>query len=58
MPKLATAGGVRWLSVAPIIKLITINGNEARLIFRLPKGNYATTLLREFMKPSNPELTF
>lgn len=58
MPKLATGGGVRWLSVKPIIHLISVNGDNAKLVFRLPKGNYATTLLREFIKPNKPELDF
>ncbi|MGC8571419.1 MAG: tRNA pseudouridine(13) synthase TruD [Caldivirga sp.] len=58
MPKLATGGGVRWLSVKPLIHSISVKGSDAKLIFKLPKGNYATTLLREFTKPSKPELDF
>ncbi|ABW02399.1 tRNA pseudouridine(13) synthase TruD [Caldivirga maquilingensis] len=58
MPKLATGGGVRWLSIKPIIHSISVNGSNAKLIFKLPKGNYATTLLREFIKPNRPELDF
>lgn len=56
--KLAISGGLRWLSVNPIINSVSISDDVVKLNFRLPKGNYATTLLRELIKPNNPELSF
>ena len=59
MPELATSGGYRWLSIKPqSVKVEVIDDATFRVSFRLPKGNYATVFLREFMKPRNPEEVF
>lgn len=55
MPKVATGGDVRWLSVNPVIDSIRAEGDSLVFDFKMPKGTYATVLLREFMKPERPE---
>jgi len=51
MQELSVEGGFRQLS----LMVSEINyGNTGEIKFRLPIGAYATTLLRELMKPSNP----
>jgi len=58
MPELSIRGGYRPLFVTPIIKEIKVQGDVLTLVFRLPRGNYATVFLREVIKSPNPELTF
>lgn len=56
IPEIRSSGTFRPASVIPIIEKIEINRNDnsIRLVFRLPRGSYATVLLREIMKPSDP----
>ena len=51
MQELSVEGGFRQLSL--MVSDIDY-GNTGEIKFRLPIGAYATTLLRELMKPSNP----
>ena len=62
IPQIGERGGLRAV-VAPVkdFKLQVISacavahgGREADLSFMLPRGSYATVLLREIMKPTNP----
>ncbi|GAB6948304.1 tRNA pseudouridine(13) synthase TruD [Vulcanisaeta sp. JCM 16161] len=58
IPKLSVRGGYRPLFTKPIIININLIGNELSMVFRLPRGNYATVLLRELMKSGQPEVDF
>ncbi|MCG2863600.1 MAG: tRNA pseudouridine(13) synthase TruD [Vulcanisaeta sp.] len=58
MPELSIRGGYRPLFVTPIIKEVKVQGDVLTLVFRLPRGNYATVFLREVIKSHNPELAF
>ena len=58
IPKLSIKGGYRPLYVRPLILSTSVVNNELNIVFRLPRGNYATVLLRELIKSSNPETTF
>ncbi len=58
IPELSIKGSYRSLSVKPIIININLVGNELNIVFRLPRGNYATALLRELMKSKQPEIDF
>lgn len=54
MPELASFGQRRALVVASDDYVRAAEGDTARVRFRLPKGSYATSLFREFMKsPAN-----
>ncbi len=57
-PRASLKGGFRPLSVKPIVKHIVFENSNLNIVFRLPRGNYATVFLRELIKPRNPELTF
>lgn len=50
MPELASRGHRRPLAVAPHELSHTAQEHAVRFRFRLPKGSYATCLLREYMK--------
>ena len=50
MPELASFGQRRALVVHAGDYLRSVEGEAVRMTFRLPKGSYATCLLREFMK--------
>jgi tRNA pseudouridine13 synthase len=41
-----------------VIKEVNPQNNDLILMFRLPRGNYATVFLRELLKSLNPELDF
>jgi tRNA pseudouridine13 synthase len=58
IPKLYIKGSYRPLSVKPIMIKVEVQGNDLTLVFRLPRGNYATTFLREFIKSEKPETAF
>lgn len=53
MQELSSQGGFRQ---APLLcsDFSIVDKNVLSLSFKLPKGSYATTLLREFMKPVDP----
>lgn len=54
MPELASFGQRRALAVTPAPLDRAIEGDAVRFRFQLPKGSYATCVLREFMKaPAN-----
>jgi tRNA pseudouridine13 synthase len=58
MPIVSSRGTFRPLLVTPSnLQLDVISGNEGtavRVRFDLPKGSYASVILREFMKPESP----
>ncbi|WP_069808105.1 tRNA pseudouridine(13) synthase TruD [Vulcanisaeta thermophila] len=56
IPRASVRGGFRPLSVKPLIINYSVGNGTLTINFRLPRGNYATVLLREFMKSKNPEL--
>jgi tRNA pseudouridine13 synthase len=50
LPHCSSKGSRREI-VCPVKDIIhNVSGNDYKLIFSLPKGNYATCLLREYMK--------
>ncbi len=42
--------GTRRAALCPVLPEITLSGSSANLQFLLPKGSYATVLLREYIK--------
>ena len=42
--------GTRRAALCPVLPEITFSGSSANLQFSLPKGSYATVLLREYIK--------
>ena len=42
--------GTRRAALCPVLPEITFSGSSANLRFLLPKGSYATVLLREYIK--------
>jgi tRNA pseudouridine13 synthase len=53
MQELSSQGGFRQAPLCPM-DFSFINKTALTLSFKLPKGSYATTLLRELMKPVDP----
>ena len=58
IPRLSIRGGYRPLFVKPLIFNVSGSGNDLTLVFRLPRGNYATVFLRELMKSMTPETDY
>ncbi|WP_460173588.1 tRNA pseudouridine(13) synthase TruD [Vulcanisaeta sp. JCM 14467] len=58
IPKLSVRGGYRPLFIKPMIISVNLIGSELDMVFRLPRGNYATVLLRELIKSRQPEVDF
>ncbi len=58
IPKLSIRGGYRPLFTKPIIISTNLANDELNIVFRLPRGNYATVFLRELMKSKHPEIDF
>ncbi|GBE55851.1 MAG TPA: tRNA pseudouridine(13) synthase TruD [Euryarchaeota archaeon] len=50
MPELSPRGGYRTASLETEISYETMDENTLKFKFFLPKGNYATMIMREFMK--------
>jgi tRNA pseudouridine13 synthase len=51
MQELSQQGGFRQ---APLWCMDFEYGGQLKVSFKLPKGSYATTLLREMIKPDDP----
>lgn len=58
IPRLSVKGGYRPLFVRPQMINVELTNGELGMVFRLPRGNYATVLLREFIKSRMPETDF
>ncbi len=56
LPEISLEGTYRQASIKPTIEKIEIDqtNKTITLTFKLPRGSYATTLLREIIKPENP----
>jgi len=54
IPEASSAGTYRPASLSPLNLHVEVGQDYATFSFTLKKGMYATTLLREFIKPSNP----
>ncbi len=58
IPRLSVRGGYRPLFTKLVIIGINLVNYELNIVFRLPRGNYATVFLRELMKSKHPEIDF
>ncbi|MGN6560667.1 MAG: tRNA pseudouridine(13) synthase TruD, partial [Candidatus Nitrosocosmicus sp.] len=54
MQELSEAGGFRQAAFISKDFKYTIDENSTLIEFTAPKGSYATTLLREIIKPDDP----
>ncbi|ABL78087.1 tRNA pseudouridine(13) synthase TruD [Thermofilum pendens] len=54
IPEASSAGTYRYASLVPHALNVRVFGNDYELTFVLNKGAYATTLLRELVKPVEP----
>jgi tRNA pseudouridine13 synthase len=55
MQEVSVEGGFRRPHLAVKGTSYSVHGDEAKLSFTLPRGGYATVLIREIVKPRDPE---
>lgn len=56
LAKIGASGSYRRIFISPIWESKELGARTARLSFRMPRGSYATIVLREIIKPERPHL--
>lgn len=56
LAKIGASGSYRRIFVSPIWESRELGAGVAKLAFKMPRGSYATIVLREIIKPERPHL--